>query len=90
MECVLNDIDELDRRLRTRQRWPSQITSVYAPPVPGSGKTLSGQALFEHWIANMQRPEDGYLVLDTARPLEVCVADAVAYANTGPVDFLGG
>ncbi|MEZ4705716.1 MAG: ATP-binding protein [Caldilineaceae bacterium] len=86
VECILNDIDELDRRLRTRQRWPSQIKGVYAPPVPGSGKTLSGRPRFEHWIANMKRPDGDYLVLDTARPPAICVAEAIAYVKSGELD----
>lgn len=86
VECILDDIDELDRRLRTRQRWPSQIEGVYAPPVPGSGKTLSGRPRFEHWIANMKRPNGGYLVLDTSRLPAICVAEAIAYVKSGELD----
>jgi hypothetical protein len=27
----------------------------------------------------MKRPDSGYLVLDTMRPLEVCIAEAMRY-----------
>jgi hypothetical protein len=79
IECVLNDLMELDRRLRTRERAPSQIAGVYAPPTVGSGKTESGEAVFRDWIANMKRPQSDYLTLDTARPREECIAVALAY-----------
>lgn len=85
IECVLHDLDELDRRLRTRQRWPSQIAGVYAPPTPGSGKSQSGQDYFRSLIANMKRPAGNYLTLDTARPLAVCQAEALAYVRAGQV-----
>jgi predicted kinase len=81
IECVVEDLDELDRRLRTRPRLPSQVAGVWAPPTGGSGKVLSGDEVFRDWIANMKRPESGYLVLDTTRPLEVCLGEALAYIS---------
>jgi hypothetical protein len=83
VECVLNDLDELDRRLRTRPRLPSQLAGVRVPPTEGSGKAQSGDEVFRDRIANMKRPADGYLVLDTSRPLEVCIKEAIAYVETG-------
>ncbi|MEZ4870013.1 MAG: ATP-binding protein [Caldilineaceae bacterium] len=85
IECVVRDMNLLDHRLRTRDRHPSQITSIFAPPVPGSGKTLSGQARFDHWLADMQRPVGTYLVLDTMRALESYLQEAVTYVQTGYV-----
>ena len=79
IECVLQDLDELDRRLQTRVRQPSQVAGVYAPPTVGSGKTQNGADLFRDWIANMKRPTGAYLTLDTAQPLEQCVAQALHY-----------
>jgi predicted kinase len=83
VECVVEDLDELDRRLRTRPRLPSQLSGVYAMPAAGSGKTESGEAVFRHQIANMKRPTANYLVLDMTRPLEVCLNTAVAYIRSG-------
>lgn len=83
IECVVENLDELDRRLRTRPRLPSQLTGVYAPPSEGSGKSQSGEAVFREQIANMKRPATNYLVLDTTRPLEVCLEAALAYIVTG-------
>ena len=82
VECVLTDLDELDRRLRTRPRLPSQVTGVYASPTAGSGKSQVNAEVFHDWITNMKRPENGYLTLDTARPLALCVEEAVAYITT--------
>ena len=79
IECVLHDLDELDRRLRLRQRMPSQVAGVYGPPTTGSGKTTSGEVLFPDWIANMKRPQSTYLTLDTSLPCEECIAAALAY-----------
>lgn len=83
IECVLHDLAELDRRLRTRGRMRSQLAGVYAAPTEGSGKTEAGAEVFRHWIANMQRPATDYLTLDTSRPLERCVAEALRYVETG-------
>jgi len=79
IECVVADLAELDRRLRTRQRMPSQLAGVRIAPTEGSGKTQSGDDVFRDWIANMKRPNTDYLVLDTTRPVEVCVEVAIAY-----------
>jgi predicted kinase len=83
IECVVADLDELDRRLRTRPRLPSQLAGVRAPPTDGSGRTESGDHIFRDWIANMKRPAAGYLVLDTTRPMDKCVEAAIAYITTG-------
>lgn len=83
VECVIHDLDELDRRLSTRPRMRSQLAGVYAPPTEGSGKTALGANTFRAWIANMKRPTDSYLVLDTARPLAICTKEAISYIETG-------
>jgi predicted kinase len=85
VECVLEDLDELDRRLRTRPRLPSQVAGVRVPPTDGSGKTRIDDEIFRDWIANMKRPQGDYLVLDTSRPLEVCIKEAITYVKTGQV-----
>lgn len=83
VECVLTDLDELDRRLRTRTRLPSQVAGVYEPPTAGSGKLQIDATIFQDWIMNMKRPENGHLTLDTARPLALCIEQAVAYITIG-------
>jgi predicted kinase len=83
IECVVADLDELDRRLRTRPRLPSQLAGVWAPPTAGSGKTYISDDVFRDWIANMKRPAIDYLTLDTTQSLDMCVDVAVAYITTG-------
>ncbi|GAB3951292.1 ATP-binding protein [Kribbella albertanoniae] len=79
IECVTEDIGLLDQRLRSRPALRSQRRSVDAPPVDlAADRELSGVELFEYWIANMKRP-DHFLQLDTTRPLDECVADALAF-----------
>lgn len=83
IECRVADLDELDRRLRTRTRLPSQLADIYTAPTPGSGKTQAGPEMFRNWSANMKRPASAYLVLDTARSLTLCLAEALVYTETG-------
>ena len=83
IECVVADLDELDRRLRTRPRLPSQVAGVQVLPTEGSGKAQAGEDVFRDWIANMKRPAAGYLVLDTTRSLDVCIEEAIAYIILG-------
>jgi predicted kinase len=79
LECRVEDLNELDRRLRTRTRHPSQVAGVSFPLTDSSGKTQTSNEIFSEWIENMKRPDSGYLVLDTMRPLEVCIAEAMRY-----------
>lgn len=88
IECRIDDLDELDRRLRTRTRSRSQLAGVYAAPTEGSGKAVSGAQVFREAIANMKRPAEGYLLLDTSRPVEVCVREAIAYVTSSSRDQL--
>lgn len=64
IECVAS-LELLDERLRSRPAQPSQLRRVDVPQ-------------FEDWIANMKRPPT-YLRLDTTRPLDACVTEALAY-----------
>lgn len=89
VECVVKDLDELDRRLRTRPRLSSQVAGVYSPITEGSGKTRSGEQVFHEWIMNMKRPDHNYLVLDTTRPLEVCVEKVMQYVTRRTEDIPG-
>ena len=87
VECVVANLDELDRRLRTRPRLPSQLAGVWASPTAGSGKTHMSDDVFRDWIANMKRPATGYLTLDTTRPLNTSVEAAIAYSMTGSANL---
>jgi hypothetical protein len=83
IECRVANLDELDRRLRTRARMPSQLAGVYAPPTVGSSKSQTGADYFRYQIANQKRPTVPYLVLDTTRPSAVCLDEAIMYIETG-------
>lgn len=79
IECILHVLDELDRRLRTRERMRSQVAGVYAPTATDSGTTTSGEQRFRNWIANMKRPKSNYLTIDTTQSIERCTAQAIQY-----------
>jgi predicted kinase len=82
VECVTEDITELDRRLRGRTALRSQRPSVATPPVDLPADVgATGTVLFEEWIANMKRPARDYLRLDTTWPVEECVRRVHAFLD---------
>jgi predicted kinase len=95
VECVVTDLAEVARRLRSRQPLPSQCTDLApAGPVPGGGVgpgPPTGEELFRAWADGMCRPAEGALRVDTARPPDLCVAEVIALlgpseARQGPAD----
>jgi predicted kinase len=77
IECRLDDLDEIDRRLRSRSPRRSQRSSVDGPPPDANvDPERSGRELFQAWIDGMQRPATDFLVLDTSRELTTCLRDA--------------
>ena len=59
IECYLNDIEEINRRLQTRERKISQITKV------------ESEVAFKKCLAGSKRPLHGeYLIVDSGEPLE--------------------
>ncbi|MFN8440616.1 MAG: ATP-binding protein [Caldilineaceae bacterium] len=81
VECRLDDLQELDRRLQSRVRKPSQLAGVFAQPTVGSGKEKTGEAYFRHAIENMKRPASDYLVVDTSQPLEFYLEQILDYVK---------
>lgn len=79
IECVVDDLDELDRRLRTRPRALSQVARVYTNISHGADPQQDGATLFRHWIANMKRPTTNYLRLDSTDPPDECLAVALSF-----------
>jgi predicted kinase len=74
LECRLEDLDEIDRRLSSRSPLRSQRLSVDGPPVDdGRESALLGRELFQAWIAGMRRPDTDYLVIDTSQDVETCM-----------------
>jgi len=82
VECVVDDLDEIDRRLKSRRRLRSQRGALDAPPRDlGADPGETGAALFCEWIANMKRPGANALRLDTSRPVEIAVEEALAFVT---------
>jgi predicted kinase len=84
VECVNNDLAELERRLRDRPHLRSQCTGLAPPESHGSevdGGEVDGRELFRAWAAGMRRPAAGYLRVDTGRPTRECVAAVLAYLD---------
>ncbi|WP_282942502.1 ATP-binding protein [Paenibacillus sp. RC67] len=72
IECFLNDFEELDRRLKTRERRISQISEM-----PALMKST-----FKLTIENSksQRPTDsGFLIVDTSQPLDSYIENVISY-----------
>lgn len=83
IECVADDIPLLDRRLRGRQTMRSQRPSVAAPPRDAPDQDIDGTPMFRNATHETKRPATGYLRLDTTRPAETCVRDAIDYIKDG-------
>jgi len=80
IECVVEDLIELDRRLRNRSRLSSQVAGIRKSETEGLGDArLIEERVFEDWVANMKRPTGEYLRLDTSQPLGICIDQALQY-----------
>lgn len=73
VECRVNDVDLLERRLHNRVSLRSQRTGVNSPPTDASGARHSEDylALFTRWIENPARPANNAIVVDSSGSLEV-------------------
>lgn len=72
VECRVEDLKEIDSRLKKRNNMVSQISQVM------SDKT--DERVFLNWINNMKRPSDiPYIIVDTDKPLESYVNKVVDY-----------
>lgn len=72
IECYLNDAEEIDRRLKSRERMLSQIQQVLDDEV--------SEEYFKKWIDNSKRPSDSvYLTVDSAQPLESYIDEVMNY-----------
>jgi hypothetical protein len=78
LECVLEDPDERLRRLQGRARLRSQGIDWNTPPPDAPAQTYWDPS---RTLWNSHHPDTPWLRLDTARPLEECLADALAYID---------
>lgn len=67
VECLVDDVDEINRRLRERERKLSQIGSV------------SPENFYRTVTANKRPAHMHTLTIDTNRPLETYLHDVIAY-----------
>ena len=73
VECSIQDIDLLDRRLRTRNSTASQRTGIAWPPA-GARSTHTNQdagPLFEKWMKHPCRPKNNAVIVDATSSPEV-------------------
>lgn len=70
VECLVDDVDEINRRLRERDRKLSQIGSV------------SPEDFYRTVAASKKPPNMHTLTINTNRPLEAYFPDVIAYLQT--------
>lgn len=70
VECYLNDIEEIQKRLKNRTRMSSQIQQV------------SSEEAFVEWVENSKRPPDlECLRVDSGRPLDSYIVQVMSYIS---------
>ncbi|WP_342505523.1 AAA family ATPase [Sporosarcina sp. FSL K6-2383] len=68
VECYLNDVEEIRKRLKNRTRMISQIQQV------------SSEEAFVEWVKNSKRPPDiECFTVDSGRPLDSYVDEVMSY-----------
>lgn len=78
IECRIEDIELLDQRMKERPSVPGQRAGVAVPPQGAPEKTQEEYlAQFHTWIHNPVRPEEGAILIDTSRPLDICLEEAI-------------
>ena len=73
IECVLPDRDELLVRLKSRRLLPSQHTVLGQLLPPSADETE--QFRWEEGATRVFGPAEGWLTVDTGRPVEVCLEE---------------
>ncbi len=58
VECYLNNFNEINYRLKKRERMISQIHEV------------QNEEAFHEWVNNTKRPTNDYLIVETANPID--------------------
>ncbi|MBC6973733.1 ATP-binding protein [Bacillus sp. Xin] len=70
VECYLNDIEEINNRLKKRKRMISQIRKV------------ESEEVFKKWLDGSKRPSEfTYLIVDSGQPLEGYIDEVMTYMN---------
>ncbi|KAJ3542001.1 hypothetical protein NM208_g4327 [Fusarium decemcellulare] len=73
VETRVQDIDLLDKRLRTRDPMSSQRTGVDCPPAAAQGDHVrqDSRVIFKKWIENPSRPENNVIIVDSTGNPEI-------------------
>lgn len=82
VECNFSDLEELDRRLRSRSSMPSQIQHLGQKFAHAGAPPRVARDLIIEWSGKVQRPDWNAIVLDTSREMAECVADALAFIRS--------
>jgi predicted kinase len=75
VECRVEDVELLDRRLRGRVPMRSQRSGVCLPPpdAEGGGSNEDCHKLFQRWIKHPCRPESDAIIVDSTAGPEKCL-----------------
>ncbi|MCZ8516594.1 AAA family ATPase [Paenibacillus filicis] len=73
VECFLNDLYEVDRRLKTRERMRSQVSEVPSEVLHTFKLSIDN--------SKSKRPSAPYLIVDTAQSLDRYFDEVMAYMN---------
>ena len=68
VECSLDDIEQIDHRLKTRQRMTSQ-----------NGHVASAEAFRKAFEGSTRPAESRYLIVDSSRPMDSYLDEVIAY-----------
>jgi predicted kinase len=70
VECYLDDINEINTRLHSRERMVSQI------------KEIKSEKAFKYTIENSKKPSDlKCFIVDTGQPIDLYIDDVINYIN---------
>ena len=78
VECRVEDVEVLDRRLRGRVAMRSQRTGIDAPPVDSEGAGAGGvdhREVLRRKLENPVQPASGAIVVDSSGSTEECVEE---------------
>ncbi|MEK5184770.1 AAA family ATPase [Solibacillus sp. FSL W7-1324] len=71
VECYLNDFQEINNRLKSRNKMVSQINAV------------SSEETFKRTLENSKKPDEGsYIVVNTSEPLESYIDQVIDFIET--------
>ncbi|KAH7381778.1 P-loop containing nucleoside triphosphate hydrolase protein [Cadophora sp. MPI-SDFR-AT-0126] len=73
VECSVDDIDLLDKRLHQRVPMRSQRRGVDEPALDAPPPSQGCRAQYQHWMQNPFRPATGAIIVDSSQSPHECV-----------------